>query len=138
MTREMFQHTSDMALANGVTDGETWPYISLGAGYRRCLVSVPDAPDGNATVPCKTQDNDVFGQVRAPTACDLSRESGLGLGLLRARPVCETALLRFGALGDDLSLLGWGCVFTLMPMACAGSCTTSVGSTTRPTPRSSA
>ena len=66
MTREMFQHTSDMALANGVTDGETWPYISLGAGYRRCLVSVPDAPDGNATVPCKTQDNDVFGKVRAP------------------------------------------------------------------------
>ena len=78
MTREMFQHTSDMALANGVTDGETWPYISLGAGYRRCLVSVPDAPDGNATVPCNTQDNDVFGKVRAPTACELSRWAASG------------------------------------------------------------
>ena len=100
MTREMFQHTSDMALANGVTDGETWPYISLGAGYRRCLVSVPDAPDGNATVPCKTQDNDVFGKVRAPTACELSPA---GLGLLRARRTAKELLLRLGALGDDVS-----------------------------------
>ena len=59
-----FTHTSDMAAAHGVTGATTWPYISLGAGYRRCLTTVPDVPDApNATLPCVVAPEVAYGTV---------------------------------------------------------------------------